>query len=73
MNEEAKVRERLATLENEFRHIDEKLDHAITSLGEVKDMMAQTKGAWKVLLGAAGFMGFISGLASWIIPPFFHR
>lgn len=73
MTEEAKVRERLATLENEFRHIDEKLEKMGTTLQELHDVFMQAKGVKWVLLGTAAFVGFITGALGWILPWWFNR
>jgi hypothetical protein len=73
MTEDARLRERVATLENEFKHIDEKLDTMTAKLDEMHEAFTEGKGGWKVILGFAGFIGFLGGIAAWLVPWWFAR
>lgn len=73
MSTETDTRDRVIALERDVRHLSSQVEDAINKLDQMHELMTQTKGAWKVLLGAAGFVGFLSGLAAWLVPPFFQR
>jgi ElaB/YqjD/DUF883 family membrane-anchored ribosome-binding protein len=72
VSDEAKLRERVATLENEFKHIDEKLDTMGKTLQELHDVFMQAKGVKWVLIGVAGFVGFLTGILGWLLPWWFN-
>ena len=55
--EDRDTRDKVIALGQDVKHLTEQVDAAIASLNEMKELMNQTKGAWKVLLGAAGFVG----------------
>lgn len=74
---ERDTRDRVIAVEQQVKHLDEKFDEKFgkfeVKLDEMHDMFMQGKGGWKLILGFAAFIGFLSGVAAWLVPPFFHR
>lgn len=73
VSEGSDTRDRVIALEVKMQHVTEQLDDAINKLNDMHDVMMQAKGVKWFILGTAGFFGFLSGLAAWLVPPFFQR
>lgn len=59
--------ERIRALEIKIEHLENRIEDMAKTMNEVRDLMSQGKGAWWVLMGAAGLVGFIaSKAASWL-------
>jgi hypothetical protein len=59
--------ERVRALEIKIEHLEDRIEDMAKTMNEVRDLMAQGKGAWWVLMAAAGLAGFIaSKAASWL-------
>lgn len=46
-------------------HVDARLDRIETDIREIRDLLANAKGGWKVLLIIGGIAGMAAG---WIVP-----
>jgi wobble nucleotide-excising tRNase len=56
---------RVALLENDKKHMTEKLDKVAEQVAELHSLMFQAKGArWAILL-VVGISSFVAGVASW--------
>jgi hypothetical protein len=73
VSEVSDTRDRVIALEVEVRHVNDKLDDMTVKLDEMHEAFTQTKGGWKVALGFAGFIGFLGGIASWVVPWWFNK
>lgn len=57
------TRDRLIALERDVGHISKRMDNIGGKVDTMHDILQQGKGAKYMLLGQAGFMGAIAGLA----------
>lgn len=54
--------ERIATLEANYKHMDDKTDDMAKDIKEMLEFMQQTKGGWRVLAGVAAIAGAVGGI-----------
>lgn len=72
--------ERIARLEVQDAHLNEKLDKISADLAtvtkavtEIKNTFEQAKGAKYVIIGAAAIGGFLSAKLGWLVPSLFGK
>ena len=68
MTNEELLRERVAKLEVQMSHLNEKLDDTHKKVEEMHAILLQAKGARWVIVGLAGVAGLASGLLAKLIP-----
>jgi hypothetical protein len=68
MTSEELLRERVAKLEVQMTHINEKLDDTHKKVEEMHAILLQAKGARWVIVGMAGVVGLASGLVAKLVP-----
>lgn len=68
MTHEELLRERVAKLEVQMAHLNEKLDDTHKKVEEMHAILLQAKGARWVIVGLAGVAGMASGVVSKFIP-----
>jgi hypothetical protein len=68
MTNEELLRERVAKLEVEMVHLNEKLDDTHKKVEEMHAILLQAKGARWVIVGLAGVAGLASGLVAKLMP-----
>lgn len=54
--------ERLATLEANYKHMDDKLETMSADVKTLLTFVEQSKGGWKTLVAVASIGGFVGGL-----------
>lgn len=62
------IEERMATLETEFKHINEKLNDQGEDVKAIKNILAQASGGWRAIAlisGVAATLGAIFGKIGW--------
>lgn len=63
------TRERLIRLEEQVKHLNRSVDDMADTVRELKDLLAQAKGARWAIIGVASLAGFFAGklslLAQW--------
>lgn len=64
MTHEDTLRERMARLETEVKHISSDLEGALSKIDEMHNVMMQAKGARWVLIAAASIAGALAGFAA---------
>ena len=58
--------ERVATLEQQFKMIDARIEHMDKNIQEVRDVLLQAKGVRWVIAGTIGIVGMVlGGLQMW--------
>lgn len=62
------TRERIATLEADFRHMSGQLDEMVTKVSDMHDLLMQAKGAKYIIVGTAAIAGMITGFATKWLP-----
>jgi len=60
--------ERIAALEVKVQHLTDEVHELTKTVGELRDTLQQGRGAWWVLMGASGFVGFVLSLAVKFVP-----
>jgi hypothetical protein len=68
MTNEELLRERVAKLEVQIKHLTAKLDETYKKVEEMHAILLQAKGARWVLIGLAGLAGLASGLVAKLMP-----
>jgi hypothetical protein len=68
MTNEELLRERVAKLEVQMAHLNEKLDDTHQKVEEMHAILLQAKGARWVIVGLAGVAGLASGLVAKFVP-----
>ena len=68
MTNEELLRERVAKLEVQMTHLNEKLDDTYKKVEEMHAILLQAKGARWVIVGLAGIAGLASGLIAKFTP-----
>ena len=68
MTNEELLRERVAKLEVQMTHLNEKLDDTYKKVEEMHGILLQAKGARWVIVGLAGVAGLASGLVAKFMP-----
>lgn len=61
-------RERIATLEADFRHMSGQLDDMSRKVSDMHDLLMQAKGARYIVLASAAIAGAITGFSVKFIP-----
>jgi len=59
---------RIAVLENEIKHINEKLDDTHSKVTIMHDLLMQAKGAKWLIVGMAAIAGFAASFAAKMFP-----
>jgi len=68
MTNEELLRERVAKLEVQMTHLNEKLDETYKKVEEMHAILLQAKGARWVIVGLAGVAGLASGVVAKLLP-----
>lgn len=61
-------RDRLIALEVTVKHLSRQLSESEKKIDEMYALMMQGKGAWWIVVGASGFVGFLLSLMVKLIP-----
>ena len=59
--------ERLAVLEQKVSHMEEELDRMSAKVDEMHAILLQAKGVRWAIIAVSGLVGFLVGLAHWLI------
>jgi hypothetical protein len=59
--------ERLAVLEQKVSHMEEELDRMSAKVDEMHAILLQARGVRWAIIAVSGLVGFLAGLAHWLI------
>lgn len=70
---ERDTRDKVIEVKQDVKHLSDRFDGFEVKFDQMYEAFMQSKGGWKVALGFSSFVGFMGGVASWVLPWWFSR